>query len=321
MLRLVCTLAAVLLTASIAGAEYAVGYTEDGYSYSGQNLWAKGDTLYTRTYHEYPGYQTYYRYGYAYQKPVTYWYYSYAPQLSPKSSDADWIAWARGREKDAAVAALEVTRQSTFMERLAKFGISPPPPGIDVPAFSTYGKSAYAALTGSTIYGYQPPASSYYSFSQHADFYGAYDPALTQQGGMALAKELTTIVGRVNSDVNALAERDAQRSERLQQQRIDGEHRLQAQRIEGEMALKRFELSRPPNRVTTTITGTNVEPAFMPKVGVVPTLPPLPPADPVPPPAVPPVAAGDAAGDGQAAPAAGREGRPAGPAVDAETDR
>ncbi len=249
-------LSLVDLVVAPARAEYSVGYVEDGYSYAGQNLWAKGDTLYTRTYHEYQSYKTYYNnYGYAYQRPITYWYWNYIPQLSPKSTDAEWIAWARGREKDAAAAALKVTDHKNFMERLAVFGISPPPPGIPDNGGSSYaGRQAYLTpIQGQTAYGY---AAVPFQVQQVADIFVPLNVDGAIQTQSIFSNNLLSATREVSSGINGAVGQQLATNERIALARIDADRTVRV-----------LEASRPPSRITTTINGATIEPTTMPKVG------------------------------------------------------
>jgi hypothetical protein len=256
-MRLICVLASILLCASVSPAEYSVGYTEDGYTYAGAGYWQNAEgTYFTRSYVEYPGYQTSYYYGRYYQTPVTYYYYKYTrankavSSLTPKSSDAEWIDFLKQRERIQGKIAQNEQEKNAFIERLNKVGVSPPFAGAPFPSSGSGGY--YGAFTGNTLYGY----GTSYTFSQTADIYGTIDPNILMQGSVALAKAARESATQANTETNTILSNVTAGAERMQQARIDGEQRLKAQQIEADLAKARFEAARPPNRVTTNVTTT-----------------------------------------------------------------
>lgn len=237
LLAIVCTLA----LAGITEADYSVGYAEDGYTYSGEGLWAKGDTLYTRTYHEYTGYTNSYNgYGYYVRTPQAYYYWSYSPQLSPKSTDAEWIAWARERERKAANVASNDSAHRNFIEKLTKFGITPPPPGMQ----GYYGEGSFLnrqayvpPIHGQTVYGS-------YTIRQDADLYLPVDPNAAIQALSLASKWSLDAAGQANQAVAGATGQVLQSNERIALAR---EERLRQEAI--------LKATQPPSRITTTVTG------------------------------------------------------------------
>jgi mono/diheme cytochrome c family protein len=277
-IRFLWTLFFVLLLAGVSRADLDLTPVGSGYYVDSYGDYYTRQKVYSDYYYYYGQYvPRYYQWKYyPASKPVT--------TLTPKSTDAEFVQLLRSREAIAGKIALNEQEKNAFVERLKAIGVTPPLPAVPavLPAFN--GGSGYGAISGSTLYGYAPVQQSVFQFSQQADVYGAYSPEITQQGGMALAKEVGRLFGQVTTDVNGLSERDAQRAERLQTLRFDHEFRLKAQQIEADGAKARLEALRPPNRITTTIN--RIEPAVMPR------------ADGSVPPALPPVPQPGAAGDG-----------------------
>lgn len=263
--RFVCVLVVCLFfLIGKARAEYAVGYSEDGYVYAGENLWAKGNTYFTREYKEYPGYQQYYTgYGYGYgYKPVTYWYYKYTAQLSPQSSDADWIAWGRERERKAAAVAAQAAAHDNFMAKLTKFGITPPPPGIAGSSSSASSYGAYGVpVTGNTAFGYvaQP-----YQVQQVADIYVPLNLDALVQTQSIFGNNLLAASREVGNGLTGLGAQQLATNERIALSRHAADTRIALAREDRLRQVGILEATRPPNRVTTTINGNTVTGPFTP---------------------------------------------------------
>ena len=198
---LIGTLAALLLSAGVAGATYYNGYVNaDGYAYK-DGLWYYDNVAYTQhaTWHD--GYYYNYGYGYAYQPGYYTYTYSryYAPQPTLSHKDPGWRAKlldiAAARDKAEAAIRKDAHEQKYFLDAVKALGLEgnfhwdgygAAPPGYN-PAVSTshggYGNAlqlgAHGAL-GNTIYGY-----SSYSI---ANLYGDVSlPQLYQQAARLTA--------------------------------------------------------------------------------------------------------------------------------------
>jgi hypothetical protein len=264
-MRLLITLACLLLTAGFATADYYNGYQEDGYTYAGGGYWVKGADYYTRREVNYTGYRTAYNYGYAYRYPQVYYYYEYlaaskpVSSLTPQSSDSEWIDFLKQRERIQGKIATNEQEKKAFVERLKAIGVTPPFPGL--PGYELGGLPqipGYSAVSGSTLYGYGHNA---YSYSQVADIYGTLDPNILMQGSVAMARESNASATAATSLMNGALNNISAAAERLQ-----------AQRLEGEIAIQKIR-AVTPNRVTTTINGKTAEPTVMPKIPPLPNVP------------------------------------------------
>lgn len=228
----------------LASASPSMAQTEDGYSSVGAGYYtdSAGD-YYTREKY-YWGYYTYY--GQSYPR---YWYWRYVPaskpvsSLTPRSSDADWVAFLAQREKIAGSIRANQEREDAFLARLKAVGVTPPFPGVpNYPGIgSSYNK--LAVLQGNTIYGA-------YSYSQVADLYNQTDLNVLFQQSAALVKGAQGLASDGNAQFSAIV-----------QQASAGAARVAEIKAQGEIDVEKLRMLRPPNRVVTTINGQTVAPA------------------------------------------------------------
>jgi mono/diheme cytochrome c family protein len=129
------------------------------------------------------------------------------------------------------------------LEKLAKIGVTPPFPGYDGGSAFSFRQAYVPPLQGQTAYGYSQQIV--------ADLYQPVDVNAAIQA-MALAgkwsQEATREAGNNLAGVTA--------------QVVAGNERVALAREDTRRVIETIRESRPPNRITTTITGSGQGPAF-----------------------------------------------------------
>ena len=207
---LFAALAVLILAAPLALAD--ADSTADGYADLGAGYYERGGQYFTRTPYVYS--TGGYRYGYyGYSAPSYAWWWRYVPagipasSLTPYSSDAAFVDFAKSRETIQGKIALRKAQDDGFIAKMKLLGITPPYPQL--PAYeanhssSVYGNNGSLQLgsygsSGSTIFGYQNT-----KYTQVADLYSPIDTAVLFQQSAALVRGAQGLAGDANTALSS----------------------------------------------------------------------------------------------------------------------